>query len=111
MVAVLGAVAVTTVSLLRARAALTQQRINPEADVEELTTLLEGRGWQVSVEQAMGRDQGKRPRWSGQATLAAPPGSPVFRYVKHVRIQGADTREVLIRILAKVLEKEQAPRA
>ncbi len=107
--AVLGAVAVTTVSLLRARAVLVQHGINPDADVEELTTLLEGRGWQVSVEQAMGRDQGKRPRWSGHATLAAPPGSPVFRYVKHVRIQGADAREVLMRILATVLEKEQVP--
>jgi len=108
-VALLGAVAVTMVSVLKARATLAQQGINPDADVEELTALLEGRGWQVIVEQAMGRDRGKQPRWSGHATLAAPTGRQMFRHAEHIQVQGASDREVLMQILAKVLEKEQAP--
>lgn len=32
----------------------------------------------------------------------------MFRHVEHIRISGADDQEVLVRILAKVLEKEQA---
>ncbi len=99
----------TTVSVLKARAVLAQHAINPDADVEDLTTLLEGRGWQVSLEQAMGRDRGQRPRWSGHATLVVPVDGPTFLRPAHVRVQGASDQEVLLRILAKVLEKEQAP--
>ncbi len=106
---VVGAMAVTMVGVQRARAVLEQHGINPDADVDDLTALLEARGWHVSVEQAMGRGRGQLPRWSGHATLAPPLGSPVFHRAKHIRINGPDGREVLMRILGRVLEKEQAP--
>lgn len=97
----------TRVSVLKARAVLAQQGINPDADVEDLTALLEDRGWQISMEQAMGRGRGQLPRWSGLATLATPPGSPVFHRGEHIRVSGADGQEVLVQVLAKVVEKER----
>ncbi len=97
----------TTASVLKARAVLVQHGIDPDADVDELTGLLEGRGWQVSLEQVLGRGRGQGQRWSGQATLAPPPGSPVSHRPMHVSMVGPDEREVLIRLLAKALEKER----
>ena len=97
----------TTTAVLKARAVLAQHGINPDADVDDLTTLLEARGWRVTLEQAFGRGRGQPPRWSGHATLAAPPGSPKFRHAEHIRVSEADGQEALLRILSKVLEKEQ----
>lgn len=100
-------------SVLKASAVLTRHGIDPDADVDDLTALLEARGWRVSLEQVMGRGRGQLPRWSGHATLSAPPGSHAFRRPEHITISGADGREVLTRMLAKVLEKlekEEQPR-
>ncbi len=97
----------TAASLLKARAVLVQHGIDPDADVDELAALLEVRGWQISLGQVMGRGRGQVPRWSRQATLAAPPESPVLHRPTHVSVTGSDNREVLTRLLAKVLEKER----
>ena len=107
VVAIVGAVAVSTVAEQRARALLVQHGIDPHADVDDLTALLEARGWRVSLEHTMGRGRGQGQRWSGHATLVAPPGSSAFRRAEHVRINGVSGQEVLTRILAKVLEKEE----
>ncbi len=101
----------TTVQGQRARAALERLGVDPEADVDDLMALLEGRGWRVSLEQAMGRGRGQPPRWSGHATMAAPPGSPVARHAAHITLTGGSGHEVLTRILAKVLEKEEKGKA
>ncbi len=93
----------------RARAILERHGLDPDADADDLLALLEARGWRVSLEQAFGRGRGQAPRWSGHATAAAPPGSPGFRHAEHIRLTGEAGREVLLRILARVLEKEQAP--
>ncbi len=94
-------------SVLKARAVLVQHGIEPDAGVEDLTALLEGRGWQVSLEQTAGRGGGRPPRWSAHATLAVPPGSPVFHRPAHISISGPDGRDVLTRVVARLLEKEQ----
>ena len=104
--AVAGAVVVSTVGVQRARAVLAQHGIDPEADVNDLTVLLEARGWRVSLEKAMGRGRGQVPRWSAHASLPAPLGSPVSRHAAHIAVNGVSDQEVLKRILAKVLEKE-----
>ncbi len=98
----------TTIQGQRARVVLLTHGIDPEADGADLTAVLEARGWRVSLEQAMGRGRGQPPRWSGHATLTAPPGSPVSRHAAHITLTGGSGHEVLTRILAKVLEKEQA---
>ncbi len=99
----------TPAGVLKARALLAHHGLDPDADVDELLALLAARGWRVTLEQAFGRGRGQPPRWTGQASLAAPPGSPTHFRPHHVRISGADGQEVLVQILAKVLEKEQAP--
>ncbi len=96
----------TTVQVQRARAVLEQHGIDRDADADELTALLEARGWRVSLEQAMGRGRGQPPRWSGHATRAAPLGSPVSYHAAHLTLTGGSGHEVLTRILAKVLERE-----
>lgn len=70
--------------------------------------LREARGWWVRLEQALGRGRGQVPWWSGHATLVVPPSRPTFPHAEHIQIDGAVGREVLSRILAKVLEKEAA---
>lgn len=97
----------STVAEQRARVVLDHYGIDPEADTDDLTALLEARGWRVSLEQAMGRGWGQRQRWSGHATLVTPPGSSAFRRPEHVRLTGMSSHEVLIRILARVLDKEE----
>ncbi len=97
----------TTASVLKARAVLVQHGIDPDAHVDDLTALLKGRGWRVSLEQTGGGGGGRPPRWSGQASLAPQPGSPVFHRPTHVSATGPDSRDVLIRLLAKALEKER----
>ncbi len=99
----------TPAGVLKARAVLAHHGLDPDAGVDDLQVLLEARGWRVTLEQAFGRGRGQPPRWTGQASLAAPPGSPPFRHLQHIRVSGADGQEVLVQILAKVLEKEQAP--
>ncbi len=96
----------TSARVLQARAVIARHGIDPDADVGDLTALLEARGWRVSLEQAMGRGRGQLPRWSGHAMFAAPPGSEVFRRPAHIAISGADSRDVLMRVLARVLERE-----
>ncbi len=99
----------TLASVLKARAVLVQHGIDPDAHVDDLTARLEARGWHVSVEQTAGRDGGRPPRWSGQATLPPQPGSPVFYRPLHVSVTGQDGRDVVRRLLAKALEKEREP--
>ncbi len=97
-----------SVSVLKARAVLAEHGIDPNADVDTLMALLEARGWQVSLEQSAGGD-GRRPaRWSAHATLAVPAGSPVSHRPSHISIRGPDGRDVLTRVVARVLEKERA---
>ena len=96
-------------TVVKARAVLAEHGLNPDADAEELMAVLEGYGWQLSIEQVLGRGRGKQPRWSGNATRAAPPDSPAFRHAEHIRTQGENAREVVMRILAKVVEKEPTP--
>ncbi len=90
----------------QARAVLEQHGIDPDADVDDLTRLLEARGWRVSVEKVLGRGRGQEPRWSGHATLAARGGTSMARHPAHIAVTGARRQEVLTRIEAKVLEKE-----
>ena len=102
----MGAVAVSTIAEQRARAVLAQHGIDPDADVDDLTALLEARGWRVTLEQAMGRGRGQVQRGSGHATLAAPPGSSAFRHAEHITLTGMSGHEVLTRILARGVVKE-----
>ncbi len=99
----------TLAGVLKARALLVQHGIDPDADMDDLTARLKGRGWRVSLEQTGGGGGGRPPRWSGQASLPPPPGRPVFYRPLHVSVTGADGRDVLIRLLAKALEKERDP--
>ena len=99
----------TTDRVQRARAVLERHGLDPDANGDELRALLEARGWRVSLEQVVGRGRGQRPRWSGIATRVVPAGPPAFRHAEHIRISGEAGWEVLLRILARVLEKEQAP--
>ena len=96
-------------SLLKARAVLVQCGIGPDADMDDLTAVLKDRGWRVSLEQTGGGGGGRPPRWNGQATLPPQPGRPVFYRPLHVSVTGQDGRDVLIRLLAKALEKERDP--
>ncbi len=94
-----------SVSLLTAPAVLVQPGIDPDADVDDLTVVLEDRGWHVSVEQTAGPDGGRPPWWSGQAALAPQSGCPVFYRPVHVSVTGPDGRDVVTWLLAKAPEK------
>ncbi len=96
-----------SVSVLKARAVLAEHGIDPTADVDTLMALLEARGWQVSLEQSAGGDGVRAPRWSAHATLAVPAGSPVSHRPWHISIRGPDGRDVLTRVVARVLETER----
>ena len=101
----------TTMGATQARTVLSEHGIDPDADADALTALLEARGWRVGLEAAEGRGRWRSPWWSGRATRAAPPGSRVGRRPEHVSVSGADGRAVLARILATVLEQERKGRA
>ena len=108
--AVVEAVAVSTVAEQRARVVLIHYGIDPDAAVDAFLGVLEARGWRVTLEQVFGRSRGKAPRWSGHATLVAPPGSSTFRRPEHITLTGGRGQEVLTRIMAKVLDKEERER-
>ncbi len=96
----------SAIGVQQAQAIPVEHGIDPNADADNLMALLQARGWRVSVEQALGRGRGQVPQWNGQATLAAPPGSAVSLRATHTSARGVNQREVLLRMLAKVLEKE-----
>ncbi len=96
----------TPTGVVGAWGVLVQHGIDPEADVDERTTLIEARGWHVSLEPVRGFGGGRPPRWSGRVTSPVSPGSPVSSRPNHIAISGPDGRGVLARMLARVLDKE-----
>ncbi len=90
-----------------ARVILKAHGIDPDADEETLTVAIEECGWQVSVEQPKGQGRsGQRPRW--RALARQPPQLQEHRtgVHPHLRASGPSVQDVLVQMLAKVLERK-----
>ncbi len=84
---------------------LAQHGIDPDADAETLTTLLQARGWTVMVGET---SVGMSRRYTAHATRTRDPPHPeAFPIIRHsVRATRASPRTALAFVLAKALEKE-----
>ncbi len=83
-----------------ARAVLTEQGIDPAVETHELTQLIEGLGWRVQLERSQkSQGAGRRSRW-WRAEATNP------RCGTGMVVSGPTTRNVLVRMLAQVLERD-----
>ncbi len=91
----------------RARAILTAHGFNPDADPMTLEEAIETRGWRISVEQGLVRGSGPRsPRWRALARRSPQLHEPVTGVHPHIRDSGPSVQDILVPVLAKVLERE-----
>ncbi len=89
-------------------AVLARHGIDPDADAETLRTVLEARGWPVTVEDTrLGAVQRYTAHTFCVRTHSRDPALVTMR--PSVQATGATPRAALAFLLAKVLEKEQGP--
>ncbi len=87
---------------------LAHHGIDPDADAETLRTVLEARGWPVTVEDTrLGAVQRYTAHTFCVRTHSRDPALVTMR--PSVQATGATPRAALAFLLAKVLEKEQGP--
>ncbi len=94
-------------NMTTARVILKAHGIDPDADEDALMSAIEEHGWRVSVEQPKGQGRsGQRPRW--RALAKQPPQLQEHRIGvhPHLRASGPSVQDVLIQMLAKVLERK-----
>ncbi len=90
-----------------ARATLERHGIDPDADVAALTAAIEGRGWDVRVEKHYieGRGHGYR----ALSSQPAPDIHPALGIMLQLSGEAPARQAALIRVLAKILAREERP--
>ena len=89
----------------KARATLARHGIDAETDVGMLDAAIEARGWRVELERVDSGYRGNRPRFHALATRLGP-SMPASLCTVYVSAAGPTAQNVMVRVLAKVLERE-----
>ncbi|MDP9473574.1 MAG: hypothetical protein M3Q71_23415 [Chloroflexota bacterium] len=89
------------------RATLERHGIDPDADVAALTTAIEARGWVVRVEK--GYVEGRGHHYHAYASKPAPDIHPSLGIMLQLSAEALARQAVLVRVLAKILAREERP--
>ncbi len=89
------------------RATLERHGLDPDADVAALTAAIEGRGWDVRVEKHYIEGQG--PRYRALASRPAPDIHPALGIRLQLSAEAPVRQAALVRVLAKILAREERP--
>ena len=83
-----------------ARAVLKEHGIDPSADADDLTQVIEAMGWQLRLQrsQKLSRTTRQAPWWRAEAIHLKSGAGMV--------VSGPTARHVLVRVLGQILERE-----
>ncbi len=89
------------------RAILKRHGVDPGADVATLTAVIEARGWAVRVERLY--IEGRGHRYRALASQPAPDIHPALGIALQLSAEALARQAVLVRVLAKILAREDRP--
>ncbi len=89
------------------RATLERHGVDPDADVAALTAAIEARGWVVRVEK--GYVEGRGHHYRALASQPAPDIHPAFGITLQFSGEALARQAALVRVLAKILAREERP--
>ncbi len=89
------------------RATLERHGVAPDADVAALTAAIEARGWVVRVEKGYVEGRGHHDR--ALASQPAPDIHPAFGITLQLSGEALARQAALVRVLAKILAREERP--